>query len=734
MPNPETMVVLDPEGNPREMSIEQAAAALESPGWRVQTDVDRRDRLTGEAKEEVYGGVGGKIGATLAAGARGFSAGGSDFVIDQLGGGEELRNLREVNPELSTAAEIGGSLVTPGFGLASSTARTAKALSTTSKIGGAVKAGVIEGGVQAIGQTVTEVSLSENSLDVEQVGASLLRNARDNIAVGGGVMLAGAGASRALKAAKGKLDDLATRTAGKADGSVVIADDLTKLDGPALRQAEKTELASIEQAKVPQRAQIADEIKAHRTTAKDEKIFLSTKDAKTWEGIDEKFRKEIREVGKVSLEADKAIDRALRNPKALASNPRRALDALQQQESALETLISKRAQLEDVFKADASKARVAALDGAERALQRNKDLQAKIGGLSGTPTSPRLDQIAAARDSLSGMGGRENFVSKMAGGTAYSTAAGIVGAIPVIGPFLAPFAGTAASNAVSGKLGGVFSKAAGEAASRASKAVDLFLTVGKKAAPAAPILATKVLQAVRYAEDDEPKAKKTKEPKSAPRLADVYRTRTDEIKRQVAYQDGAPKMRIEARESVARSLAPVATSDPILADKLESLAARRIEYLAGKIPRRPDIAAFSTGKDMWQPSDFEMRAFARTVAAVEDPHAVFERVADGSVTPEDAEAMKTVYPEMYADFVQQVLTRIGDLRETLPFSRRLALSIFTDVPVDPSMDPRVLGVLQASFTSEPGTEGGTQAPMPAPAFGSVKNQEATASQRREGIT
>jgi hypothetical protein len=50
------------------------------------------------------------------------------------------------------------------------------------------------------------------------------------------------------------------------------------------------------------------------------------------------------------------------------------------------------------------------------------------------------------------------------------------------------------------------------------------------------------------------------------------------------------------------------------------------------------------------------------------------------------------------------------------------------------MDPHVLATLQASFTDEPGTEGGSQAPKAAPAFGSVKNQEATPSQERAGAT
>ena len=40
--------------------------------------------------------------------------------------------------------------------------------------------------------------------------------------------------------------------------------------------------------------------------------------------------------------------------------------------------------------------------------------------------------------------------------------------------------------------------------------------------------------------------------------------------------------------------------------------------------------------------------------------------------------------------------------------------------------------VQRDFTEEPGTEGGTQAPQPQPAFGSVKKPEYTPAQRKMG--
>ena len=140
------------------------------------------------------------------------------------------------------------------------------------------------------------------------------------------------------------------------------------------------------------------------------------------------------------------------------------------------------------------------------------------------------------------------------------------------------------------------------------------------------------------------------------------------------------------------------------------------------------------GPDNWRPSNMEMRQFARYAAAVEDPGAVEERLATGSVTPEDAEAYRTVYPERFNELTQAIIERLPSLQERLPYKKRLALSILTGVSVDPALDPQVLSLLQSTFADEPGTEGGTQAPMSKPSFGSVSKspEEPTAAQKRAG--
>jgi hypothetical protein len=724
------MPVMYLAGKAIEVPDDQVQAALDQQ-YTLESPEQHAQRLTGEQRESDFGGVKGKVAAGTAALARGASLGLSDVAIDALSGGaNNLSDLREVNPGVSLAGEALGALSPVGPAawaarIGSGIAETAEGASLATRLTRGAAGYGAEGGLQGLGQGVSELALSNDPLTAERIASVLTSNTLLGGGIGAAAGTVGKLAEHGLLKAKGALDELA---AGSRIGQDV-AGDLAGMGSKELRAAEQAEHASIEAARVPQRADLANEIAGLRKEMKDQKVWLATKGAKTWEGVEPALAKEASEIGKVSLEADKTLDRMLRNPKALAARPQRALDALQQQESALERLAAQKDSLAGVFAKDASGERMAALESAGKALDRNRQLQQRIGDLVKEPTSERLAAITNARDALSAPKAAAPIGEKMASGAAYSMAAGAAGSIPFVGPFIAPFVGNAAAAAVGGKLSGKLAKGVAESAERTSKAVSKFLEVSAPIARAAPVLATKVLGAVRYSDAKEPKP-----PKKAPRdqLAANYHARSEELRSQTVFSlTGQAVMRPDARMKMADRLDPVRHIDPVLADRLETLQARRVEFLASKLPRRPDLVAIKTGPDRWQPSDMEMRQFARYVAGVEDPDGIEDRLAAGSVTPEDADVMRNVYPERYAAITSQIAAKLPELRASLPYQRRLALSVFSGVPVDPAMHPRILAVLQSSFAEEPGSEGGTQAPKPQPAFGSVKNQEATPSQARQ---
>jgi hypothetical protein len=268
-----------------------------------------------------------------------------------------------------------------------------------------------------------------------------------------------------------------------------------------------------------------------------------------------------------------------------------------------------------------------------------------------------------------------------------------------------------------------------KAVKKTQGAIDAVTGAAEKAAPIVPFIrptALKVLQSVSYSPDiiDAEESRVTSE------LHSAYRSRELELLSVTEPGLTRPIVRPRARQQIADRLLPIRAASPLLADRIESIAVRRLEYLAGELPRRPSVVALNTGPDTWRPSNMAMGAFARKTAAVEFPITVFERALDGTVTPEDASALKAVYPSLWEEARIETMMLLSGRRSPLPYQRRLALSILYGQPLDPSLDPKILAILQQSFASEPGTAGGTEAPTIKPRFGAIEKPEPTPAQDR----
>lgn len=739
-------IMITPEGRAVDVPDEQVKSRLDV-GFTLQTPEIEGARLEQEAFDERHSGITDKVAAGFAAFARGATMGGSDLLVRGFGSKgdvRELGELREAHPTLSAGLEVAGGLVglgkasgggtgaaiaraTPAAAVGRASARLARTepgAGLAAKLVAGAKGGAAEGSLFGAGQGVSELSLSNEPITMERAASVLSSRMLYGAGIGGAAGTVAKAAEVGLQKANTALRSYAER-ARAAEG---VADDLARLNAKELRAAEMAEIGTIKANRIPQKAEVADEIAAFRREMKEQKTWLAT------EGAEETA---VRALGKRTFDADRQLDKLLQNPKYLASKPETAMAALQKQEAAIEEILAKHGdKLRASFTTDGT--RVAALDAMPVALERNRALQAKITNLTGDVASPRLAEIRDAQATLASGGAKKSLGQQMASGMAFSTVAGMVAALPIPGAgLLAPILGAGAANAVTGRVFGRLGRAAAETSARSARAIDSFLDVTKRLTPAAPVLATRVLSSVRFApekqqttETTEPAAPAT----SRPRLQDLFHERASEIASQIMTVDGRPKMRMPARLAMASQLGALRTVDPIAADYIETVAARRLEFLASKIPKRPVFAGeLPTGPDSWAPSDMEMRAFARYVAAVEDPGGIEERLAAGTITTEDAEVMRTVYPERYAEIRRMILERLPTLQSHLPFTKRLALSIFSGIAVDRSMEPRIMRVLQAQYVTEPETNGGTQAPKPQPQFGSVRRlaeNEFTPAQER----
>jgi hypothetical protein len=652
-----------------------------------------------------------------------------DPAIAARAAGHQLRQDENAGVGATLKAAAGGAVSGLSFGLASPFEDAQEFNPIASGVGqvaGALAPALVgdEGSLLSLGRLGRGAAVADDALTAERATSAL--------------------SSRALFAGKGAAAEAGTLEHGLAGASAAIdearasgavAPELAAMDAKGLRGAHAAELDVIEASRVPQRAALADDLAAFRAQARDDKLFLVTK------GIKEDG---IGALGKRTLKADRQLDNLLDNPIRMAAKPEQALAALQLQDAALEGILAKSDKLRAAFAADTTGARAATLDKIPAALEQNRALQRRIAELAAEPASERLAAIRDAQAALSVPKPAlpptppPSIAEQALSGTAFGAITGAVHAIPVLGqiPGLAHFIGAKgaklATDLVFGKLG----QTTAELAARGSQAAEAFL--GRAATtPTAAVLATKTLGKLAFAPSSISASEDAPAPAAAPakklELASLYKQRADEVRSQTMYDaTGKVVMRPEQRQVMAQQLDAIRAFSPMLADRMESVAVRRIEFLSSLLPRRPDFAGVTTGPDHWRPSDFEMRTWARYAAAVEDPHGVLERLAHGAVTPEDVHAMNAVYPELMADYTNRVVTALPELRKTLPYRRQIALSLFTGVPVDPALDPRVLSLLQSQFTEEPGSAGGTQAPAAMPQYGSIKKSTdtPTPAQRR----
>lgn len=748
-----TVSVRTEAGRIVEAPVDAAAATPAAP----VSEAERAGAEEKAFKEDAYGGAGGALRTFGNEFASAATAGLYD-VAGRITGGEKHAKARqaerEVNPVSALAGTVAGTLVgapsgggaaagvaklTP-VGMAASAGRRA-----SSKLGGGLRGATASGGVEGLivgaGSGAAEAAISEDPLTVERVAGSITSSALLGTGVGAGIGMFAKAAEKGLGRARGLVDEAGEKlrgTAGTAEDAVAkrakVADDVLDYhrasadDGRWLIADADPQAKKILTSNAGTLRKISNTPESFRTKPgrvlevleAEENALLKLK-AKQGEGLEKLAKEESKLAREVQLELDTLPDSATQatltgkaaqkygdfaKVKVSAKNPTVSIT----REEAMNFA-------EAMATGQVASQRAAAFNAIDDSILKVKSLRTSLN-----------DAIAPVEVAKKGL--LENAVS----GSIYGATVGALPAMGALGPVLAPILGGKAAQMATDLVFGRLGKAAAEAAERTTKAVDRFISVAQSSQKALPPLASKVLTSYSYAEEPKrgpgrPKSAPEIEAKGETELVKSFRAREKEIRSQVG---GNLKLTPAARQAIGARLAPVGAYAPSLADQIETLAARRVEYLASKLPRRPDSAMSMLGPDTWQPSDMAIRSFARTMAAVEDPGGVEERLADGTVTPEDADAYKAVYPERFEDLKRQIVDRLPELQKTLPYERRISLSIFSGVPVDPTMQPRLIARLQGNFAAEPGTEGGTQAPKPQPQFGSVSKdiEKPTPAQER----
>lgn len=287
--------------------------------------------------------------------------------------------------------------------------------------------------------------------------------------------------------------------------------------------------------------------------------------------------------------------------------------------------------------------------------------------------------------------------------------------IPIIGPLLGLYLKYRAIKAVAGRMTGRI-PASGEARAaalasktkdRAAQSVDRMLGLVERGAPkarqiavtgggrAADILARRLYD---DGEDD------------APDGAGVRELTAVRIRELAAAVSNPAAVAAEVR----RQLIDIA--DPDLIEAAEKQRMRGLQYLHDKAPKGPAPTPFISRP--WQPNPAEAAVMARRMAVVDDPVSALEAVEKKCLTQEAAETLRAVYPKLFAMVQARLIEKSTQIKETLPYDQRLRMSHLFDLPLDPSLEPSTIALLQkthatnASATTSPADPARNQPPMP----------------------
>lgn len=147
--------------------------------------------------------------------------------------------------------------------------------------------------------------------------------------------------------------------------------------------------------------------------------------------------------------------------------------------------------------------------------------------------------------------------------------------------------------------------------------------------------------------------------------------------------------------------ARVNTADPEALSEIIATHMRKLQTVADAMPRPSSPPSLIDGTP-WLPSKQDLIKWTRTIAAVENPAAVFERAASGMASMDEIDAVRKVYPSLYADGQQRVLTQIADGKTgKLTTAAKAAVSRTWGIPVDHMSQPDFASFMQQGYQAAP---------------------------------
>lgn len=152
------------------------------------------------------------------------------------------------------------------------------------------------------------------------------------------------------------------------------------------------------------------------------------------------------------------------------------------------------------------------------------------------------------------------------------------------------------------------------------------------------------------------------------------------------------------------------------------------KFLVDRAPKNPYANMPPAIRPDWQPAQYQVQKWHKYAEAVENPLGAIEQMSAGVYSPEAKEVLLTVYPALYDRAKQEIGLKLSNLKEPLPYSKKVALSQLFG-PEILNVNAAKMTILQSNFESAPKQEEVPRTPKISSIKPVDRTQELTKGQR-----
>ena len=187
-----------------------------------------------------------------------------------------------------------------------------------------------------------------------------------------------------------------------------------------------------------------------------------------------------------------------------------------------------------------------------------------------------------------------------------------------------------------------------------------------------------------------------------------------------------------AADTMSRNMGSLPTYAPKTAQQLATKTALALGYLASNTPKsqaQPNLFNMATVKPVY--SEVDVSKFANRLKATFDPMSIIDDMRKGQLKPESVDAVKNVYPRLFADMQTKIMTNAVQLQKSIPYDQQIQLGYMFDIPVNPTQNPEFVRAVQESMGQNAAQQNQSGGLPPVSENKQIKEQYSTAADSLE---